>query len=109
VTHVELTILAAKAAGLTIVGKASNMIAQGVSDYALVIRNDEGGDSVFDPLLNNGDAFLLMVALKLQLFLGDNIVTIVLGDEILVEHYGDDRFAATRLVIVRTAASRAPK
>ena len=59
----------------------------------------------FNPLVDNSDAFMLMVKLGLTVgVIGDDTVTAKAGDVVLFEPLGTDRIAATRRVIVRAAA-----
>ena len=101
--------LAAKAAGIEIVGLVDIMIVQ--PDHrtgGFIIRNDRGGDSCWNPLTDDGDALRLAVTLRM-------VVDCVLGAE-YVEYFlnghiqyinidiTDDPHAATRRAIVRAAA-----
>jgi hypothetical protein len=112
-TDKELLELAAKAAGIEIRGPATKFIASGVTDLDLVIRNDRGGDSVWNPLTDDGDALRLAVELELIVSLDFN------SDERTVSKWsretysmqfciyeptGNDSCAATRRAIVRAAA-----
>ena len=63
----ELLELAAKAAGYEIVGIAHKHIAQGVGEDDLLVANDRGGDSVWNPLTDDGDALRLSFELKLNI------------------------------------------
>ncbi|WP_379031313.1 hypothetical protein [Methylophilus flavus] len=85
----ELLLLAAKAARYAIVGEVDAMVAQPGESKAggVVIRNDRGGDSLWNPLSDDGDA------LRLAVNLGFTYGIINQGD---VE--------ATRRAIVRAAA-----
>jgi len=108
-TDRELLELAAKAAGYQIVGKAHQVIAQGVSYHALVIRNERGGDSVFDPLDDDGDALRLAVALGLGISIPlankrTDVVCFSDSRVSAIEAHGDP-YAATRRAIVRAAAA----
>ena len=70
-TDKELLELAAKAAGMQIVGEVDKMIAQ--PDHrtgGYVIRNDRGGDSCWNPITDDGDAFRLAVAMGFSLEFG---------------------------------------
>ncbi len=65
----ELLELAAKAAGIKVHGLADKFVAQ--HDYGpdgLCVANDRGGDSLWNPLTDDGDAFRLMVKLNLNLY-----------------------------------------
>lgn len=60
----ELLELAAKAAGIEIVGLVDKMICQ--PDHrtgGFIIRNERGGDSCWNPLTDDGDALRLLAAL----------------------------------------------
>lgn len=64
----ELLEYAAKAAGYHILGEVNKMIAQPdrSKEGGFVIRNSNGGDSSWNPLLDDGDALRLVVKLKLR-------------------------------------------
>lgn len=93
-TDRELLELAAKAAGI------KGRYADGVIWY----RNPFGDEVGFNPANDDGDAFRLLVKLKLEpYFAGDNVdmrgfITV------FAELYGADPYAATRRAIVRAAA-----
>ena len=91
-TDRELLELAATAAGYEVLGLSSKWICQGVTDHALLIRNDRGGDSVFDPLTDDGDAIRL--AIKLGLLMLKSVIE-------AAAHGG----AAFRRAVVRAAAN----
>lgn len=112
----ELLELAAKAAGIEIRGNANKWIAQGVTELDLLVWNDRGGDSVWNPLTDDGDAMRLAVKLNLDITQSWSIVN---GDDnypmasIHVSCYNkyfvyelkeSDPYAATRRAIVRAAA-----
>jgi len=109
-TDKELLELAAKAAGIEICGPATKFIASGVTDLDLVIRNDRGGDSVWNPLTYDGDALRLAVKLNLSLSTGPCIVKCnsisgaLRGNFIEEDSIYQDHYAATRRAIVRAAA-----
>lgn len=110
-TDRELLELAAKAAGYQIVGDVDRYVAQ--PDHfagGLVIRNDRGGDSLFNPLTDDGDA--LRLAVKLNIYVMQNYdsephaIARVLNNlrTGYVELHCADSYAATRRAIVRAAA-----
>lgn len=110
-TDKELLELAAKAAGIQIVGEVDKMICQ--PDHrtgGFIIRNDRGGDSCWNPLTDDGDALRLAVNLKMRFStvcnLGDQAVASATDLSIwgCVEDHNDDPYAATRRAIVRAAA-----
>lgn len=112
----ELLELAAKAAGYEIVGDADSMVVQHNRGMgAFVVRNDRGGDSIWNPLTDDGDALRLAVNLGLDILVDDNTIEVNAtrhsfeeGTETVApwawEALGDDPYAATRRAIVRAAA-----
>jgi hypothetical protein len=58
---------AAKAAGHEVTGPAYRVVCQGVSYHALIIMNERGGESVWDPIDDDGDALRLAVKLRMNL------------------------------------------
>lgn len=105
----ELLELAAKAAGIEIVGLVDKMICQ--PDHrtgGFIIRNDRGGDSCWNPLTDDGDALRLAVKLKMRVDVVDFAVYvwtlngIVSIKESTTMGYGIEE--ATRRAIVRAAA-----
>jgi hypothetical protein len=97
----ELLEKAAKAAGLV---NASYFA--GTDKYKEgVWFDDEHGRSCFNPLTDDGDA--LRLAVKLHLELDASTDPICAGDGVIGvrEPCGTDRYAATRLAIVRAAAA----
>lgn len=58
----------------------------------------------WDPRDSLHDAFMLMVDLRLQPFLGERTVCFVVNGQAIAEPYGDDKHAAVRLAILRAAA-----
>ena len=113
-TDRELLELAAKAAGIVVHGPARRWIAQGVSDHALLVRNDQGGDSVFDPLADDGDTFRLAVTLGITwgTFESNAVwARLEYGDRVFRESKerdgAQDPYAAARRAIVRAAAEMA--
>ena len=114
-TDKELLELAAKAAGIEIRGNANKWIAQGVTELDLLVWNDRGGDSVWNPLTDDGDALRLAVKLVMDIeFIWDDVpedtaiacvrVTEIGGGGYAIEELGFDPCAATRRAIVRAAA-----
>lgn len=108
-TDKELLELAAKAAGIEIRGNANKWIAQGVTELDLLVWNDRGGDSVWNPLTDDGDALRLAVKLRMMVdcVRGADVIEIFVNGEI--RHIGiditdPDSYAATRRAIVRAAA-----
>ena len=110
-TDRELLVLAAKAAGLQIVGLVDSMIAQ--PDHragGYVVRNDKGGDSCWNPLTDDGDALRLAVKLDIGISpdteVSEVCAVFMIGNtcHIIVEEHSSDPYAATRRAIVRAAA-----
>lgn len=109
-TDKELLELAAKAAGIEIRGNANKWIAQGVTELDLLVWNDKGGDSVWNPLADDGDALRLAVKLGFKV----NVLTTRMEPftrvrqhevgTIFEEEHRDDAAKATRRAIVRAAA-----
>ena len=97
-TDRELLELAAKAAGW------AEIDFDGGDGWANVY-DDEGHQSVWNPLTNDGDALRLAVKLKMRVDMDYPAGTEVEVGEIslMLTHY-DDPYAATRRVIVRAAA-----
>lgn len=58
-------------------------------------------DAFWNPLLDDGDAFRLMVTLKIDVFLYNNCVSV---DYAPLEFYDNDPYAAVRRGIVKAAA-----
>ena len=107
-TDRELLELAAKAAGMLVIGSAPKYIAQGCAEHALIVRNDRGGDSVFDPLTSDGDALRLAVKLDIDVFiqLVEGCTMASAKPEIdEIEPHGNDPYTATRRAITRAAAA----
>jgi hypothetical protein len=64
----ELLELAAKGAGLQVVGNAGEMVIfAGHFAGGFVIRNDRGGDSLWNPLTDDGDALRLSARLYINI------------------------------------------
>lgn len=65
---------------------------------------------LWNPLINDGDAFRLAVKLGLDIIQHSEIkdgrleVAVFYGENLELEQYGSDPYAATRLAIVRAAA-----
>jgi len=110
-TDRELLELAAKAAGIRVIGFVDEMIAQ--PDHkagGLIIRNERGGDSCWNPRTDDGDALRLAVKLCIEVSPCDGVilVTYPIGESrdleelhIIIEH---DRYETTRRAITRAAA-----
>ena len=103
---------AARAAGLPIVGLANRMVAQPPESKrdGLVIRNERGGDSLWNPLRDDGDALRLASKLKIDLIHDDpgaNDAFVMAGSLDHVEDVDGEvsRPAAVRRAIVRAAAA----
>jgi hypothetical protein len=105
--------LAAEAAGLTVVGLADDMVVfPGTKAGGLVIRNEHGGDSLWNPRTDDGDALRLAVKLHLNVcsikrYEGAEDTTNVYSFH-HPEHsqigHGSDMMAATRHAITQVAA-----
>ncbi len=108
----DLLELAAKAAGIKVHGLADKYVAQhSYGPHGLCIENDKGGDSLWNPLEDDGDALRLAVKLNLSMDLFDGIIMVV-GisnsddcPEQVEEAAQLDPYAATRRAIVRAAAA----
>lgn len=104
-TDRELLEMAAKAAGIEVVGPVEKFIAQ-PANFAggLIVRNDRNGDSCWNPLTDDGDALRLAVKLGLCHLWQHDWLMIYSGDIGVREHDLTDPYAATRRAIVRAAA-----
>jgi hypothetical protein len=105
----ELLELAAKAAGLLIVGDVDRMIGQPAHRAGgYVIRNDRGGDSCWNPLTDDGDALRISVTLGLKIehysVTSEGRCRVGAGVGYAPVTYEGDPYAATRRAIVRAAA-----
>jgi len=106
-TDRELLEAVAKAAEIEIVGVASRHIVQGVGEDDLLVVNDRGGNSVWNPLTDDGDALRLAVKLGICFgpnFDGDKAVCFGPNGNNIVEPMQPDPYAATRRAIVLAAA-----
>ncbi len=111
----KLLQLAAKAAGLQIVGPVEQFIVYPNYEHigGFIVRNDSGGDSAWNPLGCDGDAFRLAVKLNiwpvLQRYAGGDIISVQHGgaywESLADETAAPDPYAATRRAIVRAAAA----
>ncbi len=110
-TDKELLELAAKAAGMQIVGEVDEMICQ--PDHTtggFVIRNDRGGDSCWNPLTDDGDA--LRLAVNLRIDVNHSILLVVAERDASIDDFevgvaevkSNCPYAATRRAITRAAA-----
>lgn len=110
----KLLEMAAKGAGIQIIGLVNDMIAQ--PDHrknGFIIRNDRGGDSCWNPLTDDGDALRLVVKLKLSVMVDfdrvDVTQSIAEPEAEAIEYLYElpmptDPYAVTRRAIVRAAA-----
>lgn len=98
-TDKELLQLAAKAAGIEIVGWLND-------DDATALRIEDGVRVYWEPLYDDGDAFRLAIRLKLQILDTGQLVSSFKGEGIglATEWKREDEFAAYRRAIVRAAA-----
>ena len=105
-TNRDLLELAAKAAGIEICGPIEKYIAQPNKEHigGFLVRNDKGGDSAWNPLDDDGDAFRLSVQLSLHTQRYEGALYISHPGGWTIEGVGDDPYAATRRAIVRAAA-----
>ena len=102
----ELLEMAAKAAGLEVIGEGAN------TAY-LIVQDEDGHSSGWSPLADDGDA--LRLAVKLEITPSKHDDTVVASRSAswrngaahcsLWEPAGDDSYAATRRAIVRAAAA----
>lgn len=107
----QLLQLAAKAAGYVIVGEVDAMVVQPGESKAggLVIRNDRGGDSLWNPLLDDGDALRLAVIMKFDLITDTARNQSYAGAKnrfvsaYVYHDHEKDNYAATRKAIVLAA------
>jgi hypothetical protein len=104
----ELLKAAAKAAGWPVTGLAPAYMCEPGTDLALIIRNDRGGESVWNPLESDGDAFRLAVKLLLNVNFDQPLHVAVIDGNCwrTTEEKGNDTAAATRRAIVRAAANQ---
>jgi len=112
--NLELLYAAARAAEYEVVGFVDERIVFPRKDTVggLIIRNERGGDSAWNPLTSDGDAFRLATKLGMWLRLQEPINRVVAvghcGFVVSVdEEYVDDPYAAARLAIVKVAATMA--
>lgn len=105
---------AAKAAGIAVNSLAPLYMCKHGTDLALIVKNDRGGESVWNPLESDGDALRLAVKRGLTVYAPEKTVTGLwvcvvdgFGPEAVEvwEKVDADPYAATRLAIVRAAAS----
>jgi hypothetical protein len=104
---------AAKAAGIVVVHNATRPVC--AEDDDLIIESGTGGHTVWNPRKWDGDALRLAVKLGLTVYAPEKTVTgvwvcVVQGFgpeaiEVWEEVRDSDPYAATRLAIVRAAAS----
>ena len=104
----ELLELAAKAAGLTIIGSIPSIL----HDDDWLETTDNGPDMFWNPLQNDGDALRLAVKLNMGISIPVMAATHARVDVItfrnsgvnVMESCNNDPYAATRRAIVRAAA-----
>lgn len=106
----ELLERAAKAAGIVIVGTVDACVAQPNDEHVggFVVRNDKGGDSCWNPLRDDGDAFRLAVKLEIEIRVFNGQAHAGKQNKFWVtESWFPDgeQYAATRRAIVRAAAA----
>ena len=102
-TDRELLEMAAKAAGLPMC-EEWDCAADG---DGILIGAGNGDLKPWNPLTDDGDALRLAVELDISL-IGDfpqNIVVVAFDARRIIEKYDGDKYAATRLAIVRAAAA----
>jgi hypothetical protein len=105
-TDRELLELAAKAAGLTIVGSIPSFL----NDDDWLETTDNGPDMFWNPLQNDGDALRLAVKLNMGISIPvmaathAMVATITFRNSGVMESCNNDPYAATRRSIVRAAA-----
>lgn len=106
-TDRKLLELAAKAAGFVVRGRARDVVSYLPDDAPhLVIANERGGDSVWNPLADDGDALRLLATLRFNVWIGDGSVSVNRGMGLLytVKFSDGDYTKALREAIVRAAA-----
>lgn len=109
-TDRELLELAAKAAGIGLVGPTDKYIAQhDKGSAAFIIDNDKGGHSNWNPITDDGDALRLAVKLGMIVHIDHDhcfCVEVNTTNAELFEPLSDaiDPYAATRRAITRAAA-----
>ena len=113
-TDKELLELAAKAAGFELVLGKEYFIGKDkvdCTDMPYINSKDiDDLDCYWNPLIDDGDALRLAVKLDMNVYSGYGSAVAEIPNDAehdhisSVEHYGKDRFAATRLAIVRAAA-----
>jgi hypothetical protein len=104
-TDIELLELAAKAAGIEIDQKYSEVPYKPIAadGDALVVFNSQGDHSIWNPLTDDGEALRLAVKLSLDIHVDSNLTEVIYLDATTEAHLGDP-YAATRRAIVRAAA-----
>jgi hypothetical protein len=107
-TDRELLELAAKAAGIDVVGYADRLLVLPEYDGSLIRRHENGGDVEWNPLADDGDAFRLAVKLGITMYPAESVgdcatTTFPDGKWVTVESSGDP-LADLRRAIVLAAA-----
>jgi hypothetical protein len=104
----QLTMLAAKAAGFdTSHSWNKRSFTTDPSNTRLIVYiGEQLRNTYWDPLNDKGDAFHLMVALKLDIDMNERSVSVWVNQKTspVSEEYGDNEAAAVRRAIVRAAA-----
>lgn len=101
----QLLRLAAKAAGWPVTGRAPAYMCAHGSDLAFIVQNDRGGESVWNPLTDDGDALRLAVKLRLVID-ADQGEVLCPHEPARGVHYAGPRNAESiRRAIVRAAAA----
>ena len=110
-SELALLQLSAKAARYQVSGLADDLVVfPGNKTGGLVIRNDKGGDSLWNPMSDDGDAFRLAIKLHINIEVwnaDDRIRTnIVIGDRHFChsEKFNLDSCKAARRAIVISAS-----
>jgi hypothetical protein len=106
VSDKELLELAAKAAGYVIVGEVDAMVVQPGETKAggYVIRNDRGGDSLWNPLLDDGDAFRLSTKLFISINFSSQETRLLHKGVYLEGFFRNCDCDSVRVAIVKVAA-----
>ena len=103
-TDKELLELAAKAAGINVVGDIEKyLVFPERRAGGFIIETATGGHTGWNPLTDDGDALRLAVMLEMSIVFGADYV--VVGDvQMPTVNNSNDPYAATRRAIVRAAA-----
>lgn len=111
-TDRELLEAAAKAAGIEIVGPVEKFIVQFDDRHrgGLIVVNDQGGHSAWNPLHDDGDALRLAVKLMMSVEISEHEASTYayagpVDRKWAMELWSGDILVATRRAIVRAAAA----